>query len=1193
MSTNRKHQVFVSSTFSDLDKERLGVLDVIAKMGCIAAGMELFPASHNTAWREIKRTIDESDYYLLILGSRYGSPGPDGISYTEMEYRYALELEIPIVAFVRKLDNVEELINDPLEIQKFIQFRSLVSKRLFKHWVTTHDLQIAVSTSLHQLISDYPSQGWLRANPKPISTPETTLESSETQAVSLRALIASTSWIVGAVNFDEDLHFSSFYLRASAKKNLTKEIKELGYSAIIAIYEDFNERYYLPESECGDVAKALVEKMLMEPDWFQKAILDQISLRLQALTTVFKDTAQARPFENLTDKQILALYKKHNDVHSSLYEVARIPETLDRGVGYFTKYLNDYPRARLGPSASPSAVGEVFSALTQPEEKSKKLEELEELLSLSVQIRHAAKDGIFQGSSKRMLLELDPEMLGKIMRHRDRWSFWGYHGYGTRATFDINHYLKQIGEALTKGAISGIDPVRYSDMLKKHELRRIELFGKLDIDSRHQMLFRFYSRIGNAKLSRRFVQLRNFYYLDLLMIEISRRLHLREGQVRSLLPEEVENLLRSKKRPAFLTASQRARTEKAVFIISSKQEAVLSGKDLSWVKIEIKKYSRPESSRGRQLTGNVLCQGIAQGRAVVINRREDAIASGFKKGDILVSQAADPELAEVMAMASAVLVETGGVTCHAAIICRELGKPALSNIHSLLEEINTDDYVVVDAYNATVEIRRPEALKYCKWPKDLSDSDSAEFGKKATTLAQLSRSGMNVPRFFAISLNRIEFTKDPQDAIGPEKNDLIEELKIMAESLDGPMFIIRSSFADEDADSLIAAGQYPSISNIDKEDFASTILGMVERASGLPKERLGSLIVQDMVLADYSGVCITEDAVTAFADKITIEIVPGSNEILTNGNVVPKTYSYNKNMHVVDEVNSASSWGRLVEGEKLREIAEACIKIETICGQPQDIEWTLKEDTLWILQSRSIRRDRRRVLARADSLSHIEHGLRDISIICRAYYVPPNVKLHLLRVAAIGDFICAKWNGPRINRAVIIKALLLHDIGNIVKADYRRYPDLFPEETRNLKYWIAVQQRIRDRFGETDLKATLNIARDIGVDNEVLELIQNKQFLLNQDTLTSDSWERKIAAYADQRVGPHGVLGLNARLAEARRRYHGVDNASVNSSSFDQLASCAIEIENKLQKNMAVLLRTIDDACIAIIMNEIRREPLF
>src|SRR5262245_11954771 len=69
-------------------------------MDCIPAGMELFPASDDEQFQFIKRVIDESDYYVVIVAGRYGSTDEEGISYTEREFDYAVERGIPILAFV-------------------------------------------------------------------------------------------------------------------------------------------------------------------------------------------------------------------------------------------------------------------------------------------------------------------------------------------------------------------------------------------------------------------------------------------------------------------------------------------------------------------------------------------------------------------------------------------------------------------------------------------------------------------------------------------------------------------------------------------------------------------------------------------------------------------------------------------------------------------------------------------------------------------------------------------------------------------------------------------------------------------------------------------------------------------------------------------------------------------------------------
>lgn len=99
---DKRYQVFVSSTYEDLQEERKEVMQALLELDCIPAGMELFPASNEDQWSLIKRVIDDSDYYLLILAGRYGSTNDVGMGYTEMEYRYALETKIPIISFLHK-----------------------------------------------------------------------------------------------------------------------------------------------------------------------------------------------------------------------------------------------------------------------------------------------------------------------------------------------------------------------------------------------------------------------------------------------------------------------------------------------------------------------------------------------------------------------------------------------------------------------------------------------------------------------------------------------------------------------------------------------------------------------------------------------------------------------------------------------------------------------------------------------------------------------------------------------------------------------------------------------------------------------------------------------------------------------------------------------------------------------------------
>lgn len=109
MAEKKKLQVFVSSTYIDLKEERQAAVQAILTAGHIPAGMELFSAGDQSQMDVIRRWIDESDIFLLILGGRYGSIESESQkSYTHLEYEYALEKGKALFAVVITKEHLEE-----------------------------------------------------------------------------------------------------------------------------------------------------------------------------------------------------------------------------------------------------------------------------------------------------------------------------------------------------------------------------------------------------------------------------------------------------------------------------------------------------------------------------------------------------------------------------------------------------------------------------------------------------------------------------------------------------------------------------------------------------------------------------------------------------------------------------------------------------------------------------------------------------------------------------------------------------------------------------------------------------------------------------------------------------------------------------------------------------------------------------
>lgn len=165
---NKRYQVFVSSTFTDLQEERSKVIQTIMELDCIPAGMELFPAIDDEQFNFIKKVINDCDYYLLIIGGRYGSISDDGLSYTEKEYDYAIDKGLKVIALIHenpKAISVEKSDITDASREKLSIFREkALTGRIVKFWNNADQLPGIVALSLSKTIKTYPAIGWIRAN---------------------------------------------------------------------------------------------------------------------------------------------------------------------------------------------------------------------------------------------------------------------------------------------------------------------------------------------------------------------------------------------------------------------------------------------------------------------------------------------------------------------------------------------------------------------------------------------------------------------------------------------------------------------------------------------------------------------------------------------------------------------------------------------------------------------------------------------------------------------------------------------------------------------------------------------------------------------------------------------------------------------------------------------------------------------
>lgn len=202
---DRVFQVFVSSTFTDLQEERRLASNNLAKAGYFSAGMELFPAADQDQFEYIKRIIDRSDYYVVITAGRYGSLASDGLSYTEKECDYAMSRSIPVLAFLHEnpgslpADKCEKTNAGRAHLSRFNE--KLKTGRMVDFWSNRDELCTKIVIAVANQANLKPGLGWVRGDnaidPKFLQE----IERLRSENADLKAAIAKAS---GSLTVDFD-----------------------------------------------------------------------------------------------------------------------------------------------------------------------------------------------------------------------------------------------------------------------------------------------------------------------------------------------------------------------------------------------------------------------------------------------------------------------------------------------------------------------------------------------------------------------------------------------------------------------------------------------------------------------------------------------------------------------------------------------------------------------------------------------------------------------------------------------------------------------------------------------------------------------------------------------------------------------------------------------------------------------------
>lgn len=345
-------------------------------------------------------------------------------------------------------------------------------------------------------------------------------------------------------------------------------------------------------------------------------------------------------------------------------------------------------------------IADAFSKLTTPEKPSFVELESRYFLNIAILLQQdkKAKELFLKNDISEIeqrLNELKPELKRKIKNHYKKylWLHYNYEG----PVLELEYFLE-----IWKGILK---QKNINELIKKSKIKFIEtkkqrnlLFKQLKLNEKEKRLFNIAKDIVWLKGWRKDCMYYGSYVLGKVVKEIAKRLGLSLKQARFFAYWEVKDALFKKK---YNPQELNERFNFSVICTDSKKIKIYSGKKgreflsgQKFVEQKVKKVGRIE--------GACACPGYAKGVITRVETVEDI--KKMKKSDVLISETTYPALVPAMKLASAIITNVGGLTCHAAIVSRELKIPCVVGTKIATKILRDGDLVEVDADEGIIKI---------------------------------------------------------------------------------------------------------------------------------------------------------------------------------------------------------------------------------------------------------------------------------------------------------------------------------------------------------------------------------------------------------------------------------------------------------------------------------------------------------
>jgi len=463
--------------------------------------------------------------------------------------------------------------------------------------------------------------------------------------------------------------------------------KSFGFSFPLKNYLILNGDEYYLSKEANSFKNFLEKYYQRDKKFFDKFAKSEIKLaeKAQEMEQFLKNKVQKLP--KLSNKKILLIYKKFLKNYIKCFATAFVrPDD----------YLEEKTKKEIAKlKIKKNNIEKLFkSVASYPTIGLAKLDYLEEPFQL-LKIAKEIKD-------KKVSLKRPPESLKKkIKNHWLRYQWLknpnGYPSLFLSEKEILNRIKNQLKENINEKINHILETRRDNEIIYQKTVQKFnfpEELKRLTANLRKFIFLRTYTTEAADRL---------FYWArQTILKEIANRMGVGEEDIVALTSDEIIDLLVKKKK--ILSDIIKLRKKKFAVIWKNGKTKIYFGESAAKI---IKKYKNLRAPRilkieKKIIKGQIASPGRVKGVAKILSSHLEV--GKIKKGDILVVSMTTPDYIVAMEKASAFVTDEGGITCHAAIVSREMEKPCIIGTKIATKVLKDGDLVEVDAKRGVVKI---------------------------------------------------------------------------------------------------------------------------------------------------------------------------------------------------------------------------------------------------------------------------------------------------------------------------------------------------------------------------------------------------------------------------------------------------------------------------------------------------------